>query len=510
MSLTNPRGLRTAGGVVVLLALVLTACASPPSARQDGRLRVVATTPIIADIASQVGGEHATVSSVLPLGADPHAFEPSLRDARDVAYADIALTNHLMLEEERIMRTVRSTLPPESELIELSEQVQGQEVSLLPVVENQLLDQLWLGARVRGERGAVRQDQVTLRLMAADGPGEVHGFLTRTFGSVDSAFDSTRPGTGGLSLPPGAHTHLSWAFTQPGIYRLTLQGHHDDGPVTSPAQVTVAVGVDPKEAGLSGDTTVVQDGHADLTVDLDHGQVKVSAQVKGARGAAVDLDVQHSVLRVGPKSLTGVPAAPSYRFLGRPGDPVYLLPQAVLGKHVHGTLDPHVWLDPEIVKAWTERIRDAYITADPQHAEHFRHRAAQTLAGLDQLKSELRELLQRVPQDRRQLVTTHDAFAYLARAFDLEVAGFAVPATAAQPGLHGQARLSATLRDAAIPAVFNAPGESGQTDVLRRVAGEAGAQVCTLRSDVLDEQVPDYAALMRTNVREIVRCLGHE
>ena len=87
-----------AGAGVGAGAFALSGCASTENASSD-RMRVVATTPILADLAQQIAGERASVHSLVPAGADPHSYEPSLRDIRDVAYARCALTNGLLLEQ---------------------------------------------------------------------------------------------------------------------------------------------------------------------------------------------------------------------------------------------------------------------------------------------------------------------------------------------------------------------------------------------------------------------------
>lgn len=63
------------------------------------RLTVVATTSIVADIVQQVGGERVAVTSLLPIGADPHAFEPTPSDVARVAEADAVFANGAGLEE---------------------------------------------------------------------------------------------------------------------------------------------------------------------------------------------------------------------------------------------------------------------------------------------------------------------------------------------------------------------------------------------------------------------------
>lgn len=83
--------------VIFLLAL-LAAC-QPTSAAPSGGLSVVATTSIVADVVQQIGGDAFTVTTLLPLGSDPHSFQPSPRDMALVADASILFANGAGLEE---------------------------------------------------------------------------------------------------------------------------------------------------------------------------------------------------------------------------------------------------------------------------------------------------------------------------------------------------------------------------------------------------------------------------
>jgi ABC-type Zn uptake system ZnuABC Zn-binding protein ZnuA len=79
------------------LALALAGCASPQAA--GDRLRVVATTSLVGDVVRQVGGEHIELSVLLPLGADPHTFEPRPQDMAALSEAQVVFINGLALEE---------------------------------------------------------------------------------------------------------------------------------------------------------------------------------------------------------------------------------------------------------------------------------------------------------------------------------------------------------------------------------------------------------------------------
>ena len=510
----------TRGSLRTLLALglitaLLGGCGATNPAT-DNRLKVVATTPIIADIARQIAGPDADVSSLIPPGADPHTYEPSLRAGRDLAYADIALTNHLLLEEQRTMRTVRATLPESSDLVELSEESERHGAQLLPVVENPALDQLWLGLRVAGSGRQLKEaaEDARVRLVKASGPGKAVAFITGTFGQIEPIFDSSNLDLDGMALPPHSHTHLSWAFTKPGTYQLTFRGFAGDTGVSPERTVTFVVGRPSAPVAKQRRAQVVDNGHADITLDLDRRDVDVRAEQTGAgvhSRQVNQLSAAGTVIEIGPKALTNVPDDPSYRTLGTPGSETYLLPQAVLGKHVHGESDPHVWLNPTNVQAWAKRIQEAFIARDPEHANAYRTRTKQLLQRLDALDRDIRTQVQTVPAARRTLVSTHDSLGYFAKAYGLKVAGFAIPATGAQPGARQRERLTTTVRELDVNAVFTTPADGASANALRQVAGEQNVAVCTIRTDTLDDVTPTYEALMRYTAGQLTGCLrdGH-
>lgn len=101
----------------VALAWLLAGCSSPasPAGSQapvfsdpaslaavdlagGGRLRVVATTSIVADVVAHVGGQAIEVSALIPPGVDPHAFEPTPQDLGRVAEAHLIFVNGFGLE----------------------------------------------------------------------------------------------------------------------------------------------------------------------------------------------------------------------------------------------------------------------------------------------------------------------------------------------------------------------------------------------------------------------------
>ncbi|WP_206448014.1 metal ABC transporter substrate-binding protein [Agrococcus sp. KRD186] len=91
----------------------------------------------------------------------------------------------------------------------------------------------------------------------------------------------------------------------------------------------------------------------------------------------------------------------------------------------HGEFDPHVWTDPANVTLQAQAIVDAVAAADPD--ADIDASATTYLARLAELDEWMRGSIDRVPVAERLVVTTHDTFGYLERAFDVRVVGTVLP-----------------------------------------------------------------------------------
>lgn len=86
-----------------IMAITLASCnptspSSKPTATQ-AKLHVLATTTIVGDVVKNIGGDEIDLSVLLPIGTDPHSFQPSPQDVAKVAHADLIFANGVGLEE---------------------------------------------------------------------------------------------------------------------------------------------------------------------------------------------------------------------------------------------------------------------------------------------------------------------------------------------------------------------------------------------------------------------------
>ena len=120
-------------GLVTMLFTLLAACSgdgsstngSPPddpSNPSDGeRIAIVTTTTFLADWAQEIGGDRVHVFSLVPIGSDPHGFQPGARDVARVAEADLVLSIGASLEGAWLTELVTNAAASESRVIEVAE-----------------------------------------------------------------------------------------------------------------------------------------------------------------------------------------------------------------------------------------------------------------------------------------------------------------------------------------------------------------------------------------------------
>lgn len=495
-------GTRVRAVVALAAVLGIGVAVAVPQAGADGAspapLRVVATTPILGDFAREVGGDRVTVTTLLHDDNEALAFEPSLRDMGEIASADVVLANHLDLEPEMLMRAFEATLPDRAELVTVAEEIPDHGGTLIPLVEDAALDTAWLGFTIDGP-----DEPVTLSVTGHEGPGEVTAFITGAFGQPEPVLQSM--GDASLSLAPGSHTHLSWAFTAPGEHTLELEAVTEGGEVAGHDTVRFAVGVAPAEG-----KPVIDGGHWDIAV-TDRGLEFL--------GDGPTRALSEATVAVPPATLIEVPDDDRFSFLDPTGandvDEVYLLAQAVIGRHLHGQVDPHVWLDPANARAAATVIADALGRADPGGAENYRASARAYQRRIDSAETAAQVQIAQIPESRRYLVTDYDAYRYLAAAFGLDVADFVAQHPQDQPSTRELVTLSRTIESLRLPAVFVDPAADGGyagngTGDLMRLAEDRGVATCPLvSSSFLPERgITDYLSLLKTNARTIKKCLA--
>jgi len=167
--------------------------------------------------------------------------------------------------------------------------------------------------------------------------------------------------------------------------------------------------------------------------------------------------------------------------------------------------DPHFWTDPARMVDVVEAVTDAiHQHVDGVDAAAIDEQAAGYTAELRALDAEMTEAFAGIPENRRNLVTNHHVFGYLADRFDFTVLGAVIPggSTLAAPSASDLRSLVDAIETAGVPTIF---AESSQPDRLVQVlADEAGIDVAVVElfTESLSEPgagADSYLTMMRTN-----------
>ncbi len=182
-----------------------------------------------------------------------------------------------------------------------------------------------------------------------------------------------------------------------------------------------------------------------------------------------------------------------------------------------GHADPHVWMDPELWSRAVDTVAEVLAKYDPPHAEQYRGNAAKYKAELAELDAYGKRVLATVPRDSRVMVTSHDAFNYFGRAFNLEVEGVQGISTESEAGLARMNQLVDMLVDRKVKAVFAETSVSAKSvESLINGARSRGREIKIggrLFSDAMGDAGTyegTYIGMLDHNITVVARALGGE
>jgi zinc/manganese transport system substrate-binding protein len=179
------------------------------------------------------------------------------------------------------------------------------------------------------------------------------------------------------------------------------------------------------------------------------------------------------------------------------------------GEGGHHAVDPHAWQSVANAKIYVANIRDGLKTSDPANAATYDANAKAYLGKLDALEREVRETIEKIPPDRRKIITTHDAFGYFGQAYGVEFIAPTGVSSDSEPSARDIAKIITQVKQQKIPAVFME--NISDPRMMQQIARETGARIGgTLYSDALSGAsgpAATYIDMMRSNVRELAKAL---
>jgi ABC-type Zn uptake system ZnuABC Zn-binding protein ZnuA len=183
-----------------------------------------------------------------------------------------------------------------------------------------------------------------------------------------------------------------------------------------------------------------------------------------------------------------------------------------LAQPVGRLADPHIWLDPHLVKQWAINSSHALSNLDPANVNTYKANLETYSQQLEDLIDYFDEQVATIPVDQRQLVTNHNFLAYFASAYDFNIIGTVIPeaSTLADPSASEIVNLIREMEDYGVCAIFS---ESTVSDDLAQTAvNELDAcdevRVIKLYTGALGPEgsgAENYLDMMRANITAIVK-----
>jgi len=177
--------------------------------------------------------------------------------------------------------------------------------------------------------------------------------------------------------------------------------------------------------------------------------------------------------------------------------------------------DPHVWMD---VRGWmkaVEVVANALSEFDARNASLYRDNATSYIEKLKKLDAYARKVIGSIPESQRIMVTAHDAFRYMGRAYGIEVLGIQGLSTESEAGLKDINRIVDELVRRRIPAVFVESSVSDKNVKALIEGSGARGHTVTIGGEIFSDAMGKagsyegtYIGMIDHNATTISRALG--
>jgi len=169
-------------------------------------------------------------------------------------------------------------------------------------------------------------------------------------------------------------------------------------------------------------------------------------------------------------------------------------------------VDPHAFQDLANAQIYVANIAKGLSEAAPDHAADFKANADKLIAEITALDQQLKADFGTIPQERRRVLTSHDAFHYFGRAYGIEFVSVQGLSTEAEPTADDLVKVVRQARDGHLSAIFLE--NMSDPRLAETVAQETGLRVGgELYADALSEAdgpAPDYLSLVRHNAQQLL------
>ncbi len=167
--------------------------------------------------------------------------------------------------------------------------------------------------------------------------------------------------------------------------------------------------------------------------------------------------------------------------------------------------DPHAWMTVSNAKIYAQNIYNALIAEDPENSAQYKSNLDTYQKELDELEGFIRNAVAEIPEEKRVVITSHDAFNYYGKEYGLRLEAIQGISTESEAQTSDVMRVSKVIRDLKIPSVF--VESTINPKMLKQIATDNGATIGgELFADSLgepDSEAGTYIGMMRYNTKTI-------
>jgi len=172
--------------------------------------------------------------------------------------------------------------------------------------------------------------------------------------------------------------------------------------------------------------------------------------------------------------------------------------------------DPHAWMNANNGLIYIENIKNALIENDPSNKDYYLSNYESYKKEITLLHTYINTEIQKIPESKRMLVTSHDAFAYYGKAYGVRLNALKGISTEAETQTKDMVRVAKAIRDSGVPAIFIESTINPQ--VIQQIAKDNNVKIGgELFADSLgeeDSEGPTYLTMLKHNTDVLVNALS--
>ena len=186
--------------------------------------------------------------------------------------------------------------------------------------------------------------------------------------------------------------------------------------------------------------------------------------------------------------------------------------QPIKSVEYENSADPHAWMDASLGLTYIKNIKDALSELDPDNADIYAFNYGVYKTQLEDLDQYIKTAIQKIPAQKRVLITSHDAFQYYGRAYGIRLEAILGTSTDAEAQTSDIIRLNKVIKTSNVPALF--VESTINPKLLKQLAKdndiEIGGQLYADSIGDEESPAPTYIDMLKHNTDVIVAALSRE